>query len=78
MCATIPANQRKSDWNVFHFLLFVYDIFHSAKCQNCVVLQVNSCFIDNVFVQREASLHICLSMADTQHRFNDNHEIDIL
>jgi len=25
-----------------------------------------------------ASLHISLSMADTQHCFNDNHEIDML
>jgi len=42
MCAMIPANRYTSNWNVFQFLVFVYDIFDRAKCRNCALLQVKS------------------------------------
>jgi len=60
MCAMKPTNQISSDWYLFHFLVFVDGIFDSVNCRNCVLLQLNSCFVDKMLVNWKSSLHITL------------------
>jgi len=78
MCAMKPTNQILTDLYLFQFLVFVDDIIDSANCWNCVLLQRNSCFVDNILVDGKSSFHISLSMTDTQGYFHHNNQTVVL